>query len=188
MKHRLFFAIDLPDPCRSAVVDLQTRLDRLGLPVMWEEPAKLHLTLHFLGPTPQEQINSFTPGLQKLARSAPAFSLTPYFLETLYRRHEASLVYIGMEGDLTALKNLHKSLAGLLSGYQLPAQNRFFPHITIGRLRRDDPVTTKNFLSRIDAVDIQPLPSFLVDHLTLYESDLSPAGSHYQKIGQYGLE
>jgi 2'-5' RNA ligase len=127
-------------------------------------------------------------GRSKNLNDVTSFSLTPYFLETLYKRHEHSLVYLGLQGDVNHLKDLQKSMGNLLSDYKLPAQTKFLPHITIGRLKRDDPVNTKFFLGKIDEVEIPPLSNFTVDHITLYESFVSSTGSHYQKIGQFALE
>jgi RNA 2',3'-cyclic 3'-phosphodiesterase len=187
LKHRLFIAIDIPDPVRTEIASLQHQLDDLGLPVVWEDPKKLHLTLHFLGSTPNEQMLNLMSALRKELHTFSAFSLTPYFLETLYKRHEPSLIYVGLQGDLEALKLLQRSLGDLLTEFRLPAQNKFLPHITIGRLKRDDPVNTKLFLDKIDIVDIKPLSTYTVDNVVLYESHLSKQGSFYQKLATFAF-
>lgn len=188
MKHRLFIAIDVPETVRTEIILLQKKLDDLKLPVLWESSQKLHLTLHFLGATPHDQMQNLMHSLRKTLNSFPIFSLTPYFLETLYRRHDNSIIYLGLQGEINELKLLQKELGDLLTGYRLPAQNKFLPHITIGKFKRDDPINTKLFLEKINDLEITPLSEFTVDHVSLYESFLSSSGSHYQKIGQFGIQ
>lgn len=184
MKHRLFIAIDVPSP---EIVTLQSRLDRLHLPLVLESPEKLHLTLHFLGRIPEDQVSSIKTITGKIALRYSTFSLQPAFLETLYRRHAPSLVYLGLTGDLDVLKDLQKSLSLPLSQLLLPHQERFFPHIDIAKFKPDDPVQIKKFLGQISDFEFSPLSPFTISHVTLYESHLSRAGSHYQKISQFML-
>jgi 2'-5' RNA ligase len=188
LKHRLFIAIDIPEPVRTEITALQKKLDKLGLPLVWEQPQKLHLTLHFLGATPEEQMRNLMSSLRQALHEYGQFSLTPYFLETLYKRHEHSLVYLGLQGDLEKLKVLQQALGDLLSGFKLPAQTKFLPHITIGKFKRDDPENTKKFLEKINSEDFTPLPGFTVDSVVMYESFLSKSGSHYQKIGLFDIK
>ena len=184
MKHRLFIAIDIPS---TEIVTLQSRLDRLHLPLVLEPPEKLHITLHFLGSIPADQISSIKTLMGKIVLRYSSFSLQPTFLETLYRRHAPSLVYLGLTDDLDVLKDLQKSLSLPLSKLLLPHQERFFPHVTIAKFKPDDPVQIKNFLSKISDFEFSPLTPFVVSRVTLYESHLSRTGSHFQKISQFSL-
>ncbi|OGC92190.1 2'-5' RNA ligase [Candidatus Amesbacteria bacterium RIFCSPHIGHO2_02_FULL_47_9] len=185
MKHRLFLAIDT---LFSEIVSLQSNLNGLRLPVIWEKPEKLHLTLNFLGRTPDDQLSQITTLTSQVAKSFSPFTLQPYFLETLYHRHGSSLIYLGLTGDIEELKKLQNSLSQSLSRLSLPSQDRFLPHITIGKFKKDDPIQTKKFLSLVSDYDFTPLSPFTVDRLTLYESLLSRSGSHYQKLAGFALQ
>jgi len=185
LNHRLFIAIEVPP---AEIIPLQSDLDRLGLPVVWEKPGKLHITLNFLGATPDTQISQIKSVISKTAESFPQFTLQPFFLETLYRRHDPSLIYLGLTGDVDNLKQLQKSLAQSLSMLSLPSQERFFPHVTIGKVKRDDPIQTKKFLANVADYNFTPLRPFAVNSLILYESFLSKSGSTFQKIARYMLQ
>ncbi|TSC88192.1 MAG: 2'-5' RNA ligase [Microgenomates group bacterium Gr01-1014_16] len=181
MKHRLFVAIDVPS---AEILALQLRLDQLRLPVIWEKPEKIHLTLNFLGRIPDDQFSQINGIIRNIAKKFPPQHLELHFLETLYRRHESTLVYLSASSP--DLKSLQHSLSLSLSPIS-PQPIRFLPHITIGQLKRTDPTTTKRVIDQISNFDYTPLPSFAVDHITLYESFLSSKGSTYQKQATFSL-
>lgn len=164
------------------ILALQQKLERLNLPVSWEPAEKLHLTLNFLGSLPAENINVLRTRIAPVIRSYPVFKLTPFFLETLYNRHDSSLVYLAPTGDVEILKNLQKDLRAVLNDLRLPQANRFLPHITIGKFKKADPVMIKQFLGQIAEFPFASLSSFEVNKVTLYESFLTRQGSSYQVV------
>ena len=188
MKHRVFLAIDLPDKTRQKVLDLAGKLNPLHLPILWEKPEKLHLALNFLGKIADEQILQVNRQITAVSSVTVSFPLEIRFLNTLYQRHESSLVYLGLSGDLAPLLDLQKQLSGRFERISLPQPRRFFPHITIGRIKKSDPVTVKSQLGKIDDSNINFLAKFSVDHLTLYESLVSHSGSSYQTIRRFMLQ
>jgi len=187
MKHRLFLAINIPEELTREIVTLQTRLDRLGLPIRWEDPEKLHLTLNFIGKVDEEKQSKIESLAGKIAADSFSFSLTPVFLETMYKKHETSHVYLGMGGELDRLKNLQGLLASAISEMFIAQPNKYLPHITIGKLKKMDPVMTKDVLQKIREIDIEPLPEFTIDDFSLFESLLSRDGSHYRRVSRYRL-
>lgn len=182
MKHRLFLAIDLPIEFRSSVANLYSQLDSLKLPVDWEPVEKLHMTLNFLGKVDGGLIPSILKSVGDICRQTSIFNLQPYFMETLYSRHQRSLIYLLPIGDTQILADFQKQISATLNDLKLPQPGRFLPHFTIGRLQRTDPVSTKKFLDQVEELDFSPLPSFLVEKITLYESLISRAGSKYVKL------
>lgn len=182
MKRRLFLAIDPDSAARKEILSLQQKLEKLQLPINWEPAEKIHLTLNFLGTIPEEEIGTIRKRVSSVVASFPKFSLVPYFLETLYNRHEPSIVYLAPQGDVEMLKNLQKDLRFVLNEMRYPQANRFLPHITIGKFKKADPVAIKSYLDKIHEFPFSPLPSFLVDHITIYESILSRQGSAYQAV------
>ncbi len=186
MKYRLFIAIDAP--LRQEVLSLQSKLSELNLPVVWEEPEKVHLTLNFLGEVEQAQIGHLNKIITTAVSEFSPFNLRPAFLETLYKRHDPSLIYLGLSGDTDVLKELQQRLTKGLEKMALPQPERFLPHITIGRLKRIDPTMTKSFLDKIRDSDFSPLPEFLVKNIVLYRSLLSKSGSHYAQLHEFVLE
>lgn len=187
MKHRLFVAIDIPSEVRAEVVKLQQTLGKLNMPVSWQEPNKLHLTLNFLGEIETDKLHEVSNIVRQTAKSFSAFSLAPAFLETLYKRHDPSLVYLGFSGDIDVLKELQSTLADAFNEFELPQAEKFLPHVKVGQLLRTDPPTTKNFLDKVSSFDFSPLSSFEVREIYIFRSFVSKAGSHFERILHFNL-
>lgn len=188
MKHRLFVAISLPDSVRDQVVAYQNQLRDLGYSVDWEDPAKLHLTLNFLGRVPDDQLPAIRQVVRVGSAAASPFTLGLLYVATLYRRHDRSVVYLSVGQDLSSLKRLQKELSRRYDRLGYPQPRRFSPHLTLGYLPKSDPPTVKKTMDRISQAPDPVIDSFLVDKVSLYESFLSRAGSRYQKIGRFVLQ
>jgi RNA 2',3'-cyclic 3'-phosphodiesterase len=188
LKHRLFLSIDLPVDQRSSVADIQARLNRFNLPVIWEPLEKIHLTLNFMGKIPGETIPDILSRVGRICSHYTPFSLQPYFLETLYSRHDPTIIYLAPSGDVEILKNFQKEISAELDDLLLPQSRKFLPHFTIGRLKRTDPVATKKFIDQLSDFEITPLPQFQVDKVVLYESFVTKSGSTFQKIDQVMIQ
>lgn len=187
MKHRLFLAIDLPPVQSQLVFQLQQQLDKLGMPISWEPEEKLHMTLNFVGRLDNEQTVSLQRSVLSWVNSIPQFNLKLTFLESMYNRHEPSIIYLAPTGGIEQLKNLQTAITTNLTNLSIPQPIRFLPHVTIGKLKRTDPTLTKKFLDQISDQPAPQIPEFTVEAVVLYESFLSRSGSHYQRLRHYSL-
>lgn len=180
-------AIEITDALRQDITRLQSQLEHLGLPIRWEEPEKLHLTLNFLGRIDEDLEPDINRVITHVCTKFSQFCLTPTFLETMYKKHEPSFLYLGLSGDLMALNQLQKSLTTSLTRLHIPQPHKFLAHITIGRVKKADPVTTKSTLDQVRDFEIPPLSQFTAKAITLYESLLSDKGSHFRLIRRFHL-
>lgn len=187
MKHRLFIAANLPRETALAIGKIQADLEALKLPLRPEPQEKLHITFNFLGRIDEEKISDINEIVSKTAASFSSPGLIPSFLDSMYNKHADSYVYLGLSGDTDVLKSIYKSLSLELSRISLPMAERYFPHITIARFQKADPVTVKSAMDKIDQYEFNPLPAFALDNISLYESLLSQKGSYFRLIGQQPL-
>ena len=187
MKQRLFIALDPTEDLRQEIVDLQSRLEKLRLPVLFQPAEKLHLTLNFLGAVDESAVGNLGAAVRTATSGISSFSLTPAFLETLYQKHDNSIIYLGFSGDISHLKNLQSELKKYLADLHFAQPKRFLPHITIGKFKKTDPVLTKSYMDQIRDFDFYPLSAFIIDHVILYESLLSKAGSHFRRLRRFPL-
>jgi RNA 2',3'-cyclic 3'-phosphodiesterase len=188
LKQRLFISLDPPDSTRQEITVLQHALEKLNLPIRFEPPEKLHLTLNFIGAVEKDRVGSLQNLIRRVADTYAPLTLTPAFLETLYQKHDSSLIYLGLTGDTDGLDNLHDDLKENLAEQQIPQPERYMPHITIGRFKKADPVLTKSFMDKVNAYEFTALTPFIADRISLYESLLSRDGSHYRRIGLHLLK
>jgi len=176
LKHRLFIAIDLPEATLSEIAALMPQLDKLKIPLVWEK--RPHLTLNFLGRADSKLVIPLIPQFHP-------FLLQPLYLDTLYNRHEPTILYLSLAKSEDLLQ-LQASISSSISSIT-PQPRKFLPHITIGRLKRTDPVSTKRFIDRISDFESPQFSSFAVDKITLYQSLITQAGTTHQKLATFSF-
>ena len=165
MTKRVFLGIWPSYEVLVAIKDLQDNLRKQNLPIVWTEIEKVHLTLNFLGKMPHHDINEIIKNIREACEGLPAFTLKFPFLETLYKKHDESLIYLSVEGEVEALQ---RTLTEVVT--DVAAQpKRYLPHITIGRVKKLDPETTKQTLNAVSDLQLKlNIPSMKVDKFSLY--------------------
>ena len=174
---RSFIAIQLPRELRSALHELALPLQSLSLNVKWVPESNYHLTLKFLGDVAPDDIQGLDTQLQSLAeRECFNLSLGGWGMFPSPKR--PSVLWAGLGGELETLQRLWMDLQNCLSGRVYPRDQRWHPHITLGRFRSPDHLDSLN-------TKLQKTPSFdhigcfTVSGLSLMESRLSPVGPSY---------
>ena len=134
---RLFIAVNCGDETKKLLLSVQEKIKSQSLKGNFSRPENLHLTLVFLGETPEEQVPAICTAIKEALRPPAApFSLT--FSQTgCYRHSNKELWWIGAghsDPFLGALKNLRQRITGGLSTAGVAFDDRpFNPHITLGR-------------------------------------------------------
>jgi len=113
---RLFVAVELPDDVRRALQDTIDALRAAGATsgLRYVRPEGIHITLKFLGATPEGRVQTIATGLRLGVRGAAPFELQPQEIGTFHgRRHEpyafgylreaypsnVRVVWVGLRGD-----------------------------------------------------------------------------------------
>lgn len=160
----VFLALDLDDAVRREVRSL-TSAERVSVKGKWLPEEKLHLTLVFLGNPTADQVAALVPRVHALAAESRAFSLHLAGAGTFVTARAPSVLWLGVEGDLTSLAALRARAVAALEPRHERRQQPFRPHVTLARAHTElalDPVAASyaHFTSS----------AFEVTHLTLYES------------------
>ena len=186
---RLFVALDLPDEIRGAIADWQH--DSLGDPALRPvRPEGLHVTLCFLGHCPQHAVPEAEAVLGAIEprpvamRFQPDPAALPRGRPGLFAIAAESEEAIALQGELSAAL----SAAGLYE----PEKRRFWPHVTVARVRSERLEPRKGERrgkGRPRRVSDPPmkLPERLCEpfgavRLALYRSILKPEGAEYELL------
>ncbi len=187
---RLFVAVDLADGVRADVqqitVALRQRLERLkhATRIGWVSPDRMHLTLAFIG-----EVSDAVAGDVK-ARFVPPLRLSPFpirmgRLGMFPPGGRPHVIWLGVNEGIEPLRRLHQEVLARLDGVPFDRDGRAFsPHLTLARFREPGTVSERQALADV------PLPASMpstVDHVTLYQSRLSPKGSIYTPLRQTSL-
>ena len=180
---RLFIAADISEEARRFASEMIGRLrsQHPGKGISWSKPENLHITIKFLGATEPERESKLIETLTQITASAPAFRL--HLEKTEW--HGKRFISIAVQSDSKTVFALEMAIDTECErlGFEREGR-RFHPHLTLGRIRQSDgtAILTKTFLQ----TQIEPL-SFKVREIVLYESELGPGGSIYQKVKTFPL-
>jgi 2'-5' RNA ligase len=176
---RLFVALDLDDGMRRRIARLVKALDaRLGTSapgIAWIPHERLHLTVQFIGHVDTGR----AADVQRLL--SPPFAVSPFTLHVrglgaFPAAGRPRVVWIGLARGREEASEVHAETARRLETVDFRRESRpFAPHLTIGRWRQPGPARVR----RVLAEETADAGRCTIDHVTLYESRLSPRGPTY---------
>jgi len=177
---RVFVAVPLDEETRHRLAHLvRTRVVVMpGRPV---PPDNWHLTLRFLGEVDEVGLDRLRAAFDEADLGA-AFGLRWGPLSAFPRASRAAVLWIGIDGEVTALHALSERVDAALEVAGHPPEDRpFSPHLTISRMRPEEDV-------RAVIGDGAPLGvSMRVDRVAMYESRLGRGGAKYAVLEEYPL-
>jgi 2'-5' RNA ligase len=183
---RLFFGVAVDPATQSWLGEWAQGLRRQGLTATnWSAPALYHITVRFLGETPEERLARLAECAARAAEDAAPFALRFSELGAFAR---SRVLWLGLEDDagLAGLQALYRRLEQALAdaGLAKPETRPYRPHLTLARgfhaadLRRLAPRARR----------LPPgAPVVRVAELVLFESVREAGRLRYPKIGTWPL-
>lgn len=180
---RLFIAISLPAAIKASLAELQKNLQVGGAQVKWVERENFHLTLKFLGATPQAKCPGIIQAMEEVAENYNPFELRITGLGTFPARGRPKVVWAGLGGNKGQLVSLQASLEQKLATFGFPPEQRqYTPHLTLGRIKEF--ANLGDLPDRINLLKNQGSAPWQVNAMELMQSTLTPAGPLYQVLGR----
>jgi RNA 2',3'-cyclic 3'-phosphodiesterase len=174
---RLFAAVPLPDPARTQVLKLLSRLREGGWPVRWINDEGLHMTLKFFGEVANDRLDVIGEALRYAAQGAGALSLRLGELGAFPTKSRPRVLWIGVEAP-PALELLQDRIERGSEAIGFPPEGApFQPHVTLGRVREGQRVPAGGLEDFADGFEQVP---FVAQELVLYESLLTTRGPRYE--------
>jgi 2'-5' RNA ligase len=176
---RLFLALWPTPATRRALAEHQARWTwPPGAAVVPAEA--MHLTLHFIGPVPANEVPCVAAGLE--VGAAPAFEIV-FDCAGLWRH---GLAVLAASATPPALQALHALLADALRRLQLPLERRpLRPHVTLARKAHGAlPPSTQRVSDRMPLVWRSASGHALVQSLPNAEGPRTP-GASYRTLRHY---
>jgi 2'-5' RNA ligase len=185
-KRRLFFGLTIPAETAVWVDGVGQRLRAHGVRAdRWSPRALYHITVRFLGETPEERLDALAQCAAEVAAAVPAFRLQ---LGDVGAFRRSQVLWIGLREDagFQRLVELYQKLeAGLVEQGLAAAEGRpYRPHLTLARQLR-----FADFERLAAAVRRTPedAPGIPVSHLTLFESVRVNGVLSYPVLRQFPL-
>ncbi len=184
---RVFCAIDLPGNLKE---QLNARITFLREHVAqtqasWTRPDSIHLTLKFLGETPQSRIDSLSLATSESATGLGRFKILAQQCGSFPRTGVPRVLWIGIDDPEERLVELHSRLedACAQAGFSREARP-FHPHLTLARIRR--PQGARRLAEAHRELAFTPV-EFEVSELLVIRSELGKEGSKYTTISRHAL-
>ena len=177
---RLFLAVDLPDPVRQEVAAMCTQVSN----ARWVKPHQLHITLRFMGKTPDDDLAGIrdrlghvqTPGFELALRGAGVFPGGP-------SSKHARVLWLGLDptDPLVRLKHVIDACLGPDGQRE---KGEFSPHLTLARFTQKPDATLTRFLLQHQTYGGERWP---VACFKLYQSTLLSNGAVHSLVSTYAL-
>jgi len=177
---RLFVAVDIELSLEFQKLTNQLQLELKNDNIVWVKSNLQHLTLRFLGETPEAKIEPITKVLSHIAKSSQPFELQIDKMGVFGSKHSPETLWYGFS-EFSLFKNLFEKLENELIaiGFQENYGN-FVPHITVGRIKKM--AHKKHFWETFEKLQPQFTQTISVNHLKLIQSKLNRDGPKYRTI------
>jgi len=187
---RVFLAVEVPDGMRAALRAPLTALEPLRALVRTNPVERMHLTLHFLGQVPATEVEQLPSKLAPIVAGCRRLRLAVQGVGAFPGTGRPQVLWAGVAGpDLGGLSALQAEMGRALRTAGLKTEERFHPHLTLGRVRRppkgDELRLLREWAARWDAVLFGDLP---VNDVQLIRSQLGAGPPRYTTLATFALQ
>ena len=154
--------------------------------INWVRPDNIHLTLKFIGSTPNEDIPKIIDGVGEMLRNHKTFTMDFNRTGIFGSRYAPRVIWLGMQNTPQELYDLEEDTLTTFDniGYLRDRQN-FVPHITLGRIKE---LCEKQYFQKIvSGIEQKSYIKQEVNEIILFQSFLRPEGAVYKEIKKFRM-
>ncbi|HIA94514.1 MAG TPA: RNA 2',3'-cyclic phosphodiesterase [Candidatus Marinimicrobia bacterium] len=182
---RTFLAVPVPRDVSSKKNMLYSTLENVDGDINWVKNAQLHLTMKFLGHTPESAIIDVIDHVEKITLNMNPFDLKIEETGCFPVPTRPRILWLGLKGNLDLLKSMVESIENVLEPLGFPKDSRdILPHITLARIKypqKHTPNVDPFLKSSYDPID------FPVDRMQFFSSELLPSGAVHTILKTFPL-
>ncbi|RPF70688.1 RNA 2',3'-cyclic phosphodiesterase [Aurantiacibacter spongiae] len=174
-RHRLFVALRPPEDVADTLLDTME-----GLPgARWQDADNLHLTLRFIGEVDRAQFEDICTVLSRL--HFDPFEVRLAGVGHFERKGRARAIWARGEASLDLLALQERVERACRRAGCPPETRKFVPHVTLARLNSGSAPVGPWLAAH---GDLAPR-TWRADHVSLFESDLTPNGAVYEELHKF---
>lgn len=184
MDKRTFIAIPLPEEIREELAGIQRELSSCSEGIAWLRPELMHITLKFLGDTPERLLETVGKHFLESCKNEAPFRLKLHQTGYFPREGEPRVLWAGLQNIPGRLYRLSDELNTVYVSMGFDdTGKRFSPHITLGRVKRK---THPDFAERFLSFHVEE-KDFIADRIIWYESCHKNGKLTYLPLEEYKL-
>jgi 2'-5' RNA ligase len=187
---RTFLAVPIPEAVASAIARIRAKLEPDAPGVKWVEARHYHITLAFLGDVDVADLAGVCRAATEAAAGFGPFELKAEGLGAFPNPGRPRNLWVGIAGSgVETLGGLQKALARAVAGagYR-PEEERFSPHVTIGRFKsrpgRGTPSPPPDVSAAVARHKTWSGGVFRVAEAVVFGSNLTPEGPEYTPLAR----
>ncbi len=178
---RTFIAIELPPEIKEAMAGVQAELRKSDADVGWVRPEGVHLTLKFLGDVEEKKVAELGDALAEGLKGETPFILQAKGVGTFPTPRAPRVVWLGVEGEVTRLSALAKTVEEICANLKFPKEDRpFKAHLTLGRVK--SPGGRGALVKMLENFKDADLGEFKADAVSVMKSELQRSGAVYTEM------
>ena len=180
---RLFIAIELPADIQREVAAVQRDLKTVTNSARWVAPESIHVTLRFIGETPEHRVADIDAAL--LGLTWIPFTISVRGIGFFPGTRSPRVFWAGMEAP--SMEGLAQQIDTRMERLGFEREKRAFrPHPTLARAR--DMRIDSSLVIAAEKYEEHKFGSFTADRFYLIQSTLKPSGPVYNRLKEYLLE
>lgn len=187
---RAFLAFDIDRRSKQFANSTMSSLSKQieDVPVRWVNIKNSHVTLQFFGELTPDKIQEISHCISFVTRNYHSFALSFENLGGFPDLKKPRVLWLGLDGNLKELNKLHRDLLSKLKKYDVvDGKEKFVPHLTLGRVQSMN--KKRSLMGAVKKVRLpESRPTFIVDRLVLYKSELQPSGPRYSVVKEFPLQ
>jgi RNA 2',3'-cyclic 3'-phosphodiesterase len=180
---RAFIGIPIPDELKPRITSIQERFS--GLDIKFVEKENLHFNLKFFEELSEKDAEKLKGALEQVCKSFQPFEIEVAGLGAFPNDEYIRVFWIGVKDGYQTIVSLAESIDNALSSIGYPAEDRFVPHLTLGRVRSSR--NKDDLLAKMNQLKDEEVGKMKVYEIKLFESKLGQNGSVYEEVFRVGL-
>jgi len=152
--------------------------------ISWVIPENMHITLKFLGDTPEQHISQIVESLERVGDSTRSFGSQIKSFGIFGSSGNPKVFWLGADQE-NEWQDLFNRIFKCLPPEE--KSENFNAHLTLGRIKffNNDKNTLESYIESYKTKTFQEIS---VNRFQLYQSILSPTGPRYTVIREYELK
>jgi 2'-5' RNA ligase len=181
---RCFVGVPIGEPLdrelRAALAALKAAASAEADELRWIDPQEWHLTLAFMGPTPESEIPRLIEAINEVAANHAPFAIPTGGLGAFPSRREVRILWYGLADRSRRLAEL---AIAVRIAVDTETSSPFRAHLTLARARGDRGVSVPAPTWRVP----MPAGQLAVEELVLYRSHLGSGPARYEILASAPL-
>lgn len=154
-----------------------------GFRIKWEDPAKFHLTLRFLGDLNRGEVKELSAELEKLRFDFDSLTFRTKGIGFFPNPKFPNVIFADLSEDGSDSAILVSAIDKVIDMFGIKPDKQFVPHITLGRFKRDG----RQRLEMEPTVKV-PAAESVFTAFYFMKSTLKTGGSVYEEIKKFNFK